>query len=172
MDQPLIHFVHGKESGPWGIKITYLADIVRNLGYDVASLDYSGTMDPDRRVRMLVESHAERPATFLVGSSMGAWVALAASCAIEVQGLFLLAPAVHVAGYPAVRAGCPGHAVEIVHGWRDAVIPFQNAVRFSEEHRCALHLVDDEHALRHSLERIGDCLRAFLGRMEKTRTDR
>jgi pimeloyl-ACP methyl ester carboxylesterase len=165
--KPLIHFLHGKESGPWGSKITYLAEIAREMGYDVASLDYSGTFDPAKRVQMLAESHATRPATYLVGSSMGGWVALAASSVIPVHGLFLLAPAVYVEGYPDVRAGCPGNTIEIVHGWRDSLIPYQNVVRFSQEHLCTLHLVDDEHRLQNRLDQIGEYLRSFLGRMEK-----
>ncbi len=163
--KPLVHFIHGKESGPWGSKITYLAQIVREMGYDVDSIDYSGTFDPAMRVQMLAQSHAKRPATYLVGSSMGGWVALTASAAISVDGLFLLAPAVYMDDYPPHEVGCPGNAIEIVHGWHDSLIPYQNVVRFSQEHRCTLHLVDDEHRLQHRLDQVGEYLRAFLKRM-------
>ena len=165
--KPLVHFLHGKESGPWGSKITYLANIVRDLGYDVDSIDYSLTFDPEKRVQMLAESHAKRPAAYLVGSSMGGWVALTASAAVDVKGVFLLAPAVYLDDYPPHRVGCPGSAIEIVHGWHDSLIPYQNVVRFSQEHLCTLHLVDDEHRLQHSLEQIGEYLTSFLKRMEK-----
>jgi hypothetical protein len=47
--QALVHFVHGKESGPWGSKISRLADVARGNGCDVASLDYSGLPDPQAR---------------------------------------------------------------------------------------------------------------------------
>ena len=77
--KPLIHFVHGKESGPWGTKIRHLADIAREMGYDVESLDYSSTFDPETRVEMLANSCHTRPAQYLVGSSMGGWVAMTAS---------------------------------------------------------------------------------------------
>ena len=37
-----VYFNHGKESGPWGDKITRLADIARGRGFDAQSLDYRG----------------------------------------------------------------------------------------------------------------------------------
>lgn len=163
--KPLVHFIHGKESGPWGRKITYLAKIVQEMGYAVESIDYSGIIDPVQRVQKLAAAHALCPATYLIGSSMGGWVALNASAVISVKGLFLLAPAVYMDDYPPHQVGCPGSAIEIVHGWRDSLIPYQNAVRFSHEHHCTLHLVDDEHRLQHCLPQLGAYLRAFLEKM-------
>lgn len=165
--KPLIHFVHGKESGPWGTKIRYLADIAREMGYDVESLDYSSTFNPDTRVQMLVKSCAIRPAQYLVGSSMGGWVAMTASAFLPVRGLFLLAPAIDIEGYPPYRLGCNGHSIEIVHGWHDSLIPAENVIRFSRKYDCTLHLVDDEHRLKNRLSQTGDYLRSFLRRMEK-----
>jgi hypothetical protein len=49
MSLGLVHFVHGKESGPAGSKIAALAQVARRRGWDVASLDYSHTMDPALR---------------------------------------------------------------------------------------------------------------------------
>lgn len=163
--KPLIHFIHGKESGPWGSKITYLAEIARKTGYDVDSIDYSSTFDPEKRVQMLIESHSKRPATFLVGSSMGGWVALTASASINVEGLFLLAPAIDMDDYPAHKTGCPGNRIEIVHGWNDSLIPYEKVLRFSHEHKCTLHLLDDEHRLQHCLNQVGEYLRSFLKRI-------
>ena len=165
--KPLIHFVHGKESGPWGTNIRHLADIAREMGYDVESLDYSSTFDPETRVEMLVNSCHTRPAQYLVGSSMGGWVAMTASAFVPVRGLFLLAPAIDIEGYPPYRLGCDGNALEIVHGWHDSLIPVENITRFSMKHRCTLHLVDDEHRLKNRLPQIGDYMISFLKRMEK-----
>ncbi|MGH8540495.1 MAG: alpha/beta hydrolase, partial [Stenotrophobium sp.] len=39
----LVCFAHGKESGPWGTKITHLAEVARGHGYEVMSPDYSHT---------------------------------------------------------------------------------------------------------------------------------
>lgn len=164
--KPLIHFVHGKESGPWGTKIRYLAEIVQQMGFDVESLDYSSTFDPEVRVHMLAESCRKRPAQYLIGSSMGGWVAMATSATLPVKGLFLLAPAIDIDGYPPYRLGCDSNAIEIVHGWRDSLIPVENVIRFSKEKRCTLHLVDDEHRLKNTLPQVGKLLYAYITRME------
>ena len=164
--KPLIHFIHGKESGPWGTKIRYLADIVRRMGYDVESLDYSTLSDPALRVEKLVDACRQRPARYLVGSSMGGWVAMTASADLPVKGLFLLAPAIDIPGYPPYRLGCPGNAIDIVHGWHDPLIPVDNILRFGRETSCTLHLVEDEHRLKNSLPAIGHYLTSFLQRMD------
>lgn len=137
------------------------------MGFDVESLDYSSTFDPDIRVRMLIDSGKKRPASYLVGSSMGAWVAMTASAAIPVKGLFLLAPAIDMPDYPPLCLGCNGNAIEIIHGWKDSLIPVENVIRFSRELKCTLHLLDDEHRLKNRLDQVGDYLKSFLDRMEK-----
>ncbi|MDR1310681.1 MAG: alpha/beta hydrolase [Burkholderiaceae bacterium] len=171
--KPLVHFIHGKESGPWGTKIQYLAHIAQENGYDTESLHYTHLANPTERVALLCQSLSLRPATFLVGSSMGGWVALTASARIQVNGLFLLAPAVYVPDYPPHAVGCPGSAIHVVHGWHDSLIPCRSVIRFCEEHRCTLHLVDDEHRLKQRLEQVGDFFRSFLrtaGREPETMT--
>jgi len=35
MSEHVVYFAHGKESGPWGIKITALAQVARELGLAV-----------------------------------------------------------------------------------------------------------------------------------------
>src|SRR5665213_1684631 len=39
-------FSHGKDSDPWGRKITALADVARGEGYEVESVDYRGIDTP------------------------------------------------------------------------------------------------------------------------------
>ena len=48
-------FSHGKDSEPWGRKITGLAEIARTEGYDVDSVDYRGIDTPRDRVAKLIE---------------------------------------------------------------------------------------------------------------------
>src|SRR5271155_2392546 len=43
-------FSHGKESGPWGAKITAMAAVARDLNLSVESVDYRGIGDPTQRV--------------------------------------------------------------------------------------------------------------------------
>ena len=67
-----VYFSHGKESGPWGTKIRFLADIAEEMGCQVESIDYSATQDPEERVALLKETlPADEPEIILVGSSMG-----------------------------------------------------------------------------------------------------
>ena len=47
-------FSHGRESGPWGSKITAMAAMVRTHGWAAESVDYRGLDDPSERVRKLL----------------------------------------------------------------------------------------------------------------------
>src|SRR5271165_1228200 len=47
-------FSHGKESGPWGAKITAMAAVARDLELGVESVDYRGIDDPAARVDKLI----------------------------------------------------------------------------------------------------------------------
>lgn len=162
---PLVHFVHGKGSGPWGTKICRLAQIARDRGCEVESLDYS-EMDALPRAEKLVLAcrDVSQPLVF-VGSSMGGWVAAAASREVPVSGLFLLAPAFYFPGYPDVVPGCPGAHIEVVHGWNDDVILYEHSLRFSKKYGATLHLVEDDHRLFESLELTGEYFSDFLGRL-------
>ena len=91
----LVIFSHGKESGPWGSKIRRLADAAATLGFEVESLDYTGSEDPDERVAILEKRLADETApVILAGSSMGGYVSAVVAGRRPVSGLFLLA-AVH-----------------------------------------------------------------------------
>src|SRR3984893_3191592 len=93
-------FSHGKESGPWGSKITAMAAVVRDLGVAVESVDYRGLDDPGARVRKLIGLGKEfKGPLVLVGSSMGGHVSAAAASPLGARGLFLLAPAIYMAGF-------------------------------------------------------------------------
>jgi pimeloyl-ACP methyl ester carboxylesterase len=59
MTENLVCFAHGKESGPWGTKITHLADVARRNAFEVISPDYSHTPDPRIRVRQLITHLAD-----------------------------------------------------------------------------------------------------------------
>src|ERR1700679_4050717 len=104
-------FSHGKESGPWGAKITAMAAVVRDLGLQAESVDYRGLDDPGDRVRKLAGLAKDfKEPVVLVGSSMGGHVSAAAASVLRPRGLFLLAPAFYMAGfqeYTAEEVGCP-----------------------------------------------------------------
>ncbi len=156
-------FSHGKESGPWGSKITAMASVVRDLELDAQSVDYRGIDDPAERVRTLLDRAAHfAPPLVLVGSSMGGHVAAAAAGRLRPRGLFLLAPAFYMPGYEQYTpqdVACP---CVIVHGWRDDIVPVENSIRWAREHGATLHLLDSGHRLEDCIDSICLWLRAFL----------
>jgi alpha-beta hydrolase superfamily lysophospholipase len=156
-------FSHGRESGPWGSKITAMAAVVRDLGSALESVDYRGLDDPADRVRKLVAAGAGLEAPLvLVGSSMGGHVSAAAAGLLKPRGLFLLAPAFYMAGYEEYTpqdVACP---TAIVHGWHDDIVPVENSIRWAREHQAALHLLNSDHRLEDQIEAICLLLRAFL----------
>jgi len=156
-------FSHGKESGPWGSKITAMAAVVRDLGAAVESVDYRGLDDPADRVRKLVGIGAElRAPLVLVGSSMGGHVSAAAASRLQPRGVFLLAPAFYMPGYEEYTpqdVECP---TAIVHGWHDVIVPVENSIRWAREHQAALHLLNSDHRLEDQIAAICVLLREFL----------
>ena len=167
MARGLVHFMHGKESGPGGSKIAALASVARERYWDVASLDYSHTTDPAARLTQLLDActHLDRP-LILVGSSMGGWVAAEAATQLHAQGVFLLAPALYIPGYPTQEPVVPAEHTEIVHGWNDEVIPCEHAIRFAQRRGCTLHLVKGDHRLNARIPLLRELFDAFLVRCE------
>jgi len=157
-----VYFSHGKESGPWGTKIRFLADIAEEMGCQVESIDYSATQDPEERVALLKETlPADEPEIILVGSSMGGYVSLVAAMEYDVKGVFLLAPAVYMPNY--YQQDYPVNcAVSCVHGWQDEIIPVENVLRFAKAQSASLHLVPGDHRLNDSLDLIGPIFKQFL----------
>jgi alpha/beta superfamily hydrolase len=149
----LVCFAHGKESGPWGIKITHLAGVARAQGYEVMSPDYSQTPDPRLRVAQLLALKPAARTLVLVGSSMGGYVSAMACAALQPTALFLMAPALYFPGWDEEPAGIP-RLCSVVHGWSDDVVPVDRALRFARTHRAELHLLDSGHTLNDQLDAL------------------
>jgi alpha/beta superfamily hydrolase len=164
MNKPkgLVHFCHGKESRPWGVKITRLATVARSFGFAVESLDYSGIDDPDLRVEKLLNSQPPTTNLILVGSSLGGYVATMASQTLNPSGLFLLAPAVRLPGYGDGEIFPKARHTVIVHGWRDEIIPVENSFSFARQFRTQLHLIDGDHRLNDQIAVIEIIFKNFL----------
>ncbi len=156
-------FSHGLESGPWGTKISSMAEVARTEGYDPESVDYRGIADPhDRLTRLLSYCRDLSGELVLVGSSLGGHVATAASSLLRARGLFLLAPAFYMPGREHETpqpAACP---ITIVHGWRDDVVPVENSIRYAREHGATLHIVDGDHRMIEQLSLINYLFEYFL----------
>ena len=156
-------FSHGKESGPWGRKISALAEVARSEGYDAHSVDYRGVDDPRARVAKLVEFCKELSGDLvLVGSSLGGYVAVASASLLHARGVFLLAPALYLEGLPELRPGGVDCPASVVHGWRDDVVPYEHSVRFAHGSKAALHLLESDHRLHNQLRVIQYLFEYFL----------
>lgn len=161
-----VAFCHGLHAGPWGTKIRALAAVAEGRGCQVASADCRGAEDLSERVERLaaVARPLPRPLA-LVGSSLGAWTAAAASPRLRPDLLFLMAPAFHMEGLPDPEPRPEAGHVVIIHGWGDDVVPVDNALRFARRYAAETHLFDDGHRLIESLGPIGEILRDSLARL-------
>jgi predicted esterase len=158
-------FSHGKESGPWGTKIRTLADIAKQHGHDVDSIDYSGIASPDERAAKLIAILSEITQPFiLVGSSMGGYVSLVASEQYACEGLFLLAPALYIPDYAKQSYASKAKSIYIVHGLSDDVIPYQHSQRYAQTSSCELHLIEGDHRLNTSLDEVCEIFDKFLAK--------
>lgn len=165
MTENLVVFAHGKESGPWGLKITRLADVARRRGFEVISPDYSHTQDPGARIAQLLALRPQARRLVLAGSSMGGYVSAMACEALKPAALFLMAPALYFPGWDEEPTGIPA-LCSVVHGWHDDIVPVERAQRFAARHPCELHLLDAEHTLNARVETVAaifdDLLRRVL----------
>lgn len=162
--QRLVCFAHGKESGPWGTKITRLAEVARARGFEVMSPDYSHSHDPKERVTHLLRLAPRAERLVLVGSSMGGYVSAMACAALQPRGLFLMAPALYFPGWDEEPAGCPALSA-VVHGWRDDIVPVERGIDFARKNRAALHLLDSGHTLNDQLPALAMLFDDFLERV-------
>jgi pimeloyl-ACP methyl ester carboxylesterase len=168
MTERYVVFSHGKDSEPWGSKIAAMAEIAREEGFHVESVDYRGIDDPQARVtRLLAFCKDLRGSLVLVGSSMGGYVSVAGSSLLQARGMFLLAPALYMPGYEKFSprpAHCP---TTIVHGWRDEVIPVDNSIRFAKEQKATLHVLDSDHQLLDQIRAINHFFAYFLFQIDE-----
>ncbi|ARU54495.1 alpha/beta fold superfamily hydrolase [Oleiphilus messinensis] len=159
----LVIFSHGKESGPWGGKITRLAEVASTCGCDILSVDYQGMESAEQRITTCLDSIPEISGKLiLVGSSMGAYVSIEVSQQVNPAGLFLLAPALGIPGYPNPSPKAVATSISVSHGWHDELIPAQVATNWAREHNATCHLYNDDHRLLNVIDQICVEFRYFL----------
>ncbi|WP_163931455.1 alpha/beta hydrolase [Paraferrimonas sp. SM1919] len=161
-----IYFSHGKESGPWGSKITALAGVAKAYGYQVDSIDYRGIESPDERAQKLIHIlQKETQPYLLVGSSMGGYVSQLASEVCNPVAVFLMAPALFMPGYKQQQYH-PHNNLTIVHGNNDEVIPFQHSQRLKlTPPSQVLHIIEGDHSLNSSLAQVKALFEVFLQKL-------
>jgi predicted esterase YcpF (UPF0227 family) len=87
-----IYFSHGKKGKPNSQKIKSMSKLSISKGFDIESIDYTNTIDPDKRVVHLMKILTKEKGEYvLVGSSMGAYVSLVSSVKLKNKplGIFL-----------------------------------------------------------------------------------
>lgn len=156
-------FSHGKDSGPWGRKITSLADVARSEGYEVESVDYRGIDTLRGRNDKLIDICKGLAGDLvLAGSSLGGFVSVSAASMLHARGVFLMAPALYLAGLPPLRERLLDCPCSVVHGWQDEIVPVEHSIRFAREYRASLHLLASDHALHDQLRFIKYLFEYFL----------
>lgn len=166
---------HGLQSSPEATKATAIAKVAQSLGWtteipDYRDLDAASELGDvlsridrlrsagTRKCRERQDAGSDRRATagghtplVLAGSSMGAFISARVSLAVEVQGLFLMAPPTQLKGYDIVLDAAPVPTC-IVHGWHDELIPAGEVVRWAQKRSDHLVLVNDSHRLADHVE--------------------
>jgi pimeloyl-ACP methyl ester carboxylesterase len=163
---------HGSDSGPDATKVSVLAAFAGSLGWNTHRPDYrdddvhgyAGSVDP-RVARLVAAIDALDAPPVLVGSSMGAFASGLASLQRPVAGLFLLATPSHIPGYRQAFGLAAGVPTLLYHGWRDEVCPPEGVIAFAGRHRLPLAMVDDDHRLGGSVERIVEQFGLFLAQL-------
>ena len=97
MSSPTVLYLHGFASSPAGRKVTLLRGLLEPRGFRLAAPDLNTPsferLDFDAMVAAALSEAASEPPVAIVGSSLGALVALAASRQGTAAPLLLLAPA-------------------------------------------------------------------------------
>ena len=158
-----IYFSHGKESGPNGNKINYLTKIAISNGFKTESIDYTVTLNPDIRIKMLLNKIDKSSKNIILyGSSMGAYVSLVASKVIKPKKIFICAPALYMPGYKVQNFDFLSCPITIIQGRNDKIVDPSVTIEFAEKYNCDLYLTEDDHSLSKSEELISNVFREFL----------
>ena len=159
-------FSHGKESGPNGNKITILRKTAEKHGFETIALDYTECKNAIERINKLREYIKNRKfeSLLLVGSSMGGYVSTVLSAEYNLLGLFLLCPALYMINkeYKVQEYNPKCNNIEIIHGWNDKVVPYENSIKFGLQTKAIVNLIDDNHRLKKSYSFIDKRFDDFL----------
>lgn len=162
-------FSHGKESGPKGDKIRILRQVAEQCGYETISIDYTKCKDACERIDLIKDciDKNKHKQIVLIGSSMGGYVATVAAGESPLIGLFLLCPALYmpIKEYTIQDYLPLTKNIEIVHGWNDEVVPFENSILFGKQTKAVVNFVDDNHRLKKSYSFIENRFKQFLDKI-------
>ena len=157
----MIVLSHGLESGPMATKVSALAQVAEEFGWQHVRPDYRGIDAPrqmrgiDQRISMALKAADGHGRVVFAGSSMGAFTSGLTSMQRACEGLFLLALPMRVGERDFAAASVP---TTLVHGWDDDICPVEPVIDFARGRGDTLHLVADGHRLE---EHVHLCNHAF-----------
>jgi pimeloyl-ACP methyl ester carboxylesterase len=159
----IVIYNHGKESTPWSEKSLAFAEAAKRHGYDFESPDYRLQSDPEERIQQLLAMDLSGyEECVLIGSSMGGYVATVAAETIKPRGLFLLAPAFYLPGYPRTDFHPPADRTLVIHGWQDTVVLPGNSWMFCQKYSVRLNMVNADHRMLSELPYLIEEFERFL----------
>ena len=91
--------------------------------------------------------------------------ARAAEVCANVRGAFLIAPALYMPHYGSHRWRGDLINVEIVHGWSDDVVIYEQSLRFARQLHAPLHILPGSHLMRSQIPQIAGIFRSYLQRI-------
>ena len=99
---------------------------------------------------------------------MGGYISLVAEeiVANKPSGIFLLAPALYLESYNKREFAPHIKMIEVLHGWNDEVVPYQNSIKFCKNNGFTLHLLDADHRFSVSLNDVLTLFDDFLLKYE------
>jgi len=161
MALPIFHVFlsHGLESGPGSTKIQAMKAVAEEYpGVVAEAVDHRSSKDPTTRLKQMQAAMervgADPQRTVLAGSSMGGWVCAQTSAMNPVLGCFLLAPALALVGYPQSRPQICATFSQIIHGWKDDVVPVMPVLELAQQQGISVLVLNDGHRLENSVQRI------------------
>lgn len=161
-------FSHGKEGSPFGAKSKVIKSSTIQRGQAFKSINYSDCNSVEDRVEKLKTSISNtKGSILLVGSSMGGYVSTVVANELEIDGLFLIAPALYMPDYAIQEYSPRTTHITVRHGWNDEIIPFENSIRFSKGNRTKLELVDDNHRMSKTTVDLKNSFTSFLKSVAK-----
>tara|TARA_Y100000816_G_C26107864_1_gene589478 strand:- start:7740 stop:8180 length:441 start_codon:yes stop_codon:yes gene_type:complete len=141
-----------------------LMEVAESLGFKTKSIDYRQLETPEQRVDLLksVVRDLKDEKIILVGSSMGGYVSTAVANELDIDGLFLMCPALYLQGYEIQSFKPKTSNIEIVHSWGDDIVPYENSIKFSELNLAKLHLISDNHRLSNTHDFLNQIFYMFI----------
>jgi len=87
----------------------------------------------------------------LIGSSMGGYIATAASEILKPKGLYLLSPAFYLPGYRRTEFKQSEESTRVFHGWQDTVVTHEYSWKICQKYRIRLLMLNSDHRLLNEL---------------------